>query len=153
MSTSIETKLASLSSLKHSAANDIIASTELSKTEKVQLLTDHELIPHASYIQRPLCNKYTDPNTGYSYDDHWMDTYYDVYADRGRLIKVADIIEYINDNREEMDDPIVVVIATDYSMARDERYRIEIKITIDQLIEDLCDWVLDTKQVGWVFDW
>lgn len=146
----------------------ILDDPELSKMEKLMQIEETEALPFHTYLIRPLEQKYTDIfksqiEEKYGVQDfHIIDSWPLIDAEhfnRSERVSLAsqldntiedaawDLVED-NPSKELIYKEEIVVLRNRNSRALDEY-----KITVGQLIDDVYEWVVSNRYIGFTFDW
>jgi hypothetical protein len=143
-----------LSDVKEELLHAIINEESMPKLERLLLIEQNGLFETASYVQKPLKEKYTEPlkelvkakGREYVIEDNWpiLDT---SYFNRGERISLADQLVYTAENFEAGEYPYGIPVIKDRSTTE------EIRIGYEELVDEVYDWCVKNKTVAFHFDW
>jgi hypothetical protein len=157
----IKEKLKEIEDLKVIAKNDIINDENTSKLEKLTLLRDNDMLGVCNSIaeifpdwedesihleMQAAIDDGKDPEKDYICtitDDMFCNDNYD----RHQTVDLVSIIENISWDNEDLDKDTMVVIRNR------GKYKTNLKKTINEVIDVMYDWCIETNQYGFVMDW
>lgn len=146
----------------------ILDDPELSKMEKLKKIDEVESLPYHTYLIRPLEQKYTDIfkaqiEEKYGVQDfHIIDSWPLIdteHFNRNERFSLASQLENTIENAAwdlVGDNPSEELIYKEEIVVlrnRSSRALAEYKITVGQLIDDVYEWVVSNRYIGFHFDW
>lgn len=151
-----------LAELKKDMLDEILSDEETSKVEKLEAISENELLPIYIYIQHPF-SKYYDQFKEKIWSNPEFDKKYGGFSRNGRKNDpIIDDIFHMGyfERRETVD---LSRIARDYSedyVKNDEitiltnrSTRDVFKITKEEFIDCIYDWCIEHKYIGFIMDW
>lgn len=146
----------------------IISDLRLTKLEKLELIDEHRLFPHDTWIGRPLQHKYTEAfekqiEEKYGKQDYHVIDSWPVldceHMQRGADYSYADLLQSEYENADyalnkddasdhELEQTLVTVMTNRARESHDEY-----KITLKQLVDDIYDHCIEYRVIGFNFDW
>jgi hypothetical protein len=146
----------------------ILADSKMSKLEKLQAIDECDILPYKSWLAHPLEEKYADvfkkqiDDKFGKQDFHIIDGWPTLDCDainRSQKISLANELECAYENvsyeyrSEKLSDQELeakeIVILTNRSRDSLDEY----KITLSQLVDDVYDWCVTNRKIGFCFDW
>ena len=146
----------------------ILDDPELSKLEKLMKIEETESLPFHIYLFRPLEKKYTNIFKAQIEEKNGVQNYHIIdswplidvdHLDRGERVSLASQLEntienaawdLVGDNpSEELVYKEEVVVLRNRSIKAPDEYN----ITVGQLIDDVYEWVVSNRYIGFTFDW
>lgn len=146
----------------------ILDDTEMSKLEKLTEIEATNSMPYEHYLVRPLEKKYTDIFKKQIEEKHGFQKYHTIdswplidadHFNRSERVSLVSQLEntiedaawdLVGDNpSEELAYKEEIVVLKNRSGKAPAEY----KITVGQLIDDVYEWVVSNRYIGFTFDW
>lgn len=156
-----------LKAMKEEMLEEIINAEDMSKVEKLEAISENELLPIAGYIQNPF-GKYYQQFKEKIWSSTEFDEKYGRFERNGRKYDpcIDDIFHTDRWQRHETID--FSQIARDYddddywddedgkdgiTIMTNRNTKDVLKIPKDELIDCLYEWVIENKKIGFILDW
>jgi hypothetical protein len=155
-----------LKALKEEMLEEIINSDVMTKVEKLECISHNNLLPYCGYIQHPFY-KYVDEFKQIIWSNPKFDEKYGAYMRNGRKYEPI-IDDYFCcgdrwDRHQNVDMSQVCGDIEDDDWYGDHEEGITVltnrstddvfKISKNQFIDDIYDWCIDNKKIGFNMDW